>query len=301
MKLFVSYARENSDTAHELVSALNSAGFLTFLDTRDLPPGGEFHARIKSEIDAADVFIFLASEFSVAPGSYSLTELSFAETKWPDPTGNILPVILPGFSPDQLPAYLRPVGALRPVGNLIPETVAWVKDREDQGFPPEPSPGERLRSWSRRAKPPLRSARFRIPMSALKWIIIGALMMLGGYLWSRWFPVTLAEVDLGFLTMVWGFVPFAIGFDRALRGVSEKPVAVVVLDTDGRYVDIEDVSGQRFHLECAAWSREAYTGDLGWAYISGKILVEFVPASQPKEDNQSLDRSSRSGGDQVVS
>ena len=79
--VFISYSRKDASSAQSLNAALNAAGIDTFLDAKDLPPGQEFNSRIKASVDNADLFIFLASSNSVNPGSYTMTELAFAEAK----------------------------------------------------------------------------------------------------------------------------------------------------------------------------------------------------------------------------
>jgi uncharacterized protein YjbI with pentapeptide repeats len=62
----------------------------------------------------------------VDPGSYTLTELSFARDRWPHPKGRVLPVLLPGVSIDGIPNYLKAGTLLQPQGNVAAEVVAAI-------------------------------------------------------------------------------------------------------------------------------------------------------------------------------
>jgi tetratricopeptide (TPR) repeat protein len=75
----------------------------------------------------SDIFIFLISSDSVAEGRYTLTELTFARHKWPDPNGRVLPVMGRNTPFEQIPSYLKAVTVLEPVGNITAETSAAVE------------------------------------------------------------------------------------------------------------------------------------------------------------------------------
>ena len=74
MKIFLSYASEDRPHAEEIQLALAGAGHEVFFDRESLPAGGDYHTRIKASVDAAELFVFLISPHSVAPGGYALTE-----------------------------------------------------------------------------------------------------------------------------------------------------------------------------------------------------------------------------------
>src|SRR5687767_11180959 len=109
MFVFLSYAREDHELAERIRSTVVAAGFDCFLDTRSLPPGQEYNSRIREAVARADLFIFLLSAPAVEPGCYAMTELAFAEKKWPNPAGYVLPVASANFDCASLPAYLRPI------------------------------------------------------------------------------------------------------------------------------------------------------------------------------------------------
>jgi sulfatase modifying factor 1 len=123
MRIFLSYASEDRASADEIRLALQGDGHDVFFDREDLPPGGEFHARIRRGIEEADLVIFLVSPKTLDAGSYTLTEVSICEKTWPTPDGRILPVLLERVETQELPAYLRSVTFLESSGN-IPAEVA---------------------------------------------------------------------------------------------------------------------------------------------------------------------------------
>jgi hypothetical protein len=171
MFVFLSYAREDREMVERIRSTLAAAGFDCFLDTRSLPPGQEYNARIGQAVARADLFIFLLSAPALEPGSYALTELAFAEKKWRNPSGHVLPVASAKFDFGALPAYLRPINVLQPRGSTEAEVLAWVQERAERGGGGgEETPGGRLARWARLHQPPLRRER-KLPLR----LIIGAL------------------------------------------------------------------------------------------------------------------------------
>lgn len=128
MRIFLSYASEDRPSADAIRLALQGDGHDVFFDREDLPPGGEFHTRIRRGIEESDLVIFLVSPKTLDAGSYTLTEISIAEKTWPKPDGRILPVLLERVKPQDLPAYLSSVTFLESSGN-IPAEVAGAVDR----------------------------------------------------------------------------------------------------------------------------------------------------------------------------
>ena len=127
MRLFLSYANEQRETAEAVALSLRGRGHEVFFDRHDLPPGGGYDARIDTAIRRSHAFIFLISPESVAPGRYTLTELAFARAKWPSPSDRVLPVMVAPTPTDAVPQYLRAVTILVPAGN-IPAEVARAID-----------------------------------------------------------------------------------------------------------------------------------------------------------------------------
>jgi formylglycine-generating enzyme required for sulfatase activity len=128
MRIFLSYASEDRASADAIRLALHNDGHDVFFDREDLPPGGEFHTRIRRAIEESDFAIFLISPKTLDADSYTLTEISIAEKTWRSPDGRILPVILERVDIKSLPAYLSSVTFLETSGN-IPAEVADAVNR----------------------------------------------------------------------------------------------------------------------------------------------------------------------------
>jgi formylglycine-generating enzyme required for sulfatase activity len=128
MRIFLSYAKEDRVVADTVRLALQTDGHDVFFDREDLPHGGEFHTRIRRAIERSGLVVFLVSPKSLDPGSYTLTEMSIAEKKWPTPDDRILPVLIEPVKLQDMPAYLTSVTFLETPGS-IPGEVAGAVDR----------------------------------------------------------------------------------------------------------------------------------------------------------------------------
>src|SRR5690349_18856892 len=124
--VFLSYSSEQSDTATRIELSLKEDGNKVFRDRSSLPAGEAFDARIRDAVADSDVFVFLITRESVSAGRYTLTELKFAEEKWANPSGRVLPVMVEPVPKDAIPAYLRAVSFLTPKGSLTAEVAAAV-------------------------------------------------------------------------------------------------------------------------------------------------------------------------------
>lgn len=124
MKIFLSYSSPDRDVAEEVQLALLGEGHEVFFDKDSLPAGGTYHGRIEEAIRLADLLIFLISPQSLAPGSYALTELKLARTKWRHPKDRVLPVRLGSTPWDAIPPYLKSVTILEPLGSVAAEVLA---------------------------------------------------------------------------------------------------------------------------------------------------------------------------------
>lgn len=128
MRIFLSHASEDKPAAESIAFSLRNRGHKVFLDRDDLPPGESYDKQIELAVKQSDVFIFVVSPLSVAKGRYTLTELSFARRKWPDPHGRVLPVMAVPTPMGDVPSYLKAVTVLEPLGNLTAETAAVIDD-----------------------------------------------------------------------------------------------------------------------------------------------------------------------------
>lgn len=126
MHIFLSYSSTRRDVALRLKLALEAEQHEVFFDRDDLDAGQAYHQAIRDALAASDLFIYLVSPESVAPGSYTLTELTLAQARWPRPAGHVLPVVVANTPKAAIPAYLKAVTLLEPAGDLVAETMAAV-------------------------------------------------------------------------------------------------------------------------------------------------------------------------------
>lgn len=129
MRIFLSYASEYRDAADSIAVGLQQDGNEVFFDREDLQAGEGFDARIRAEIQRADLFIFLIAPESVESGAYTLTELGFARQRWANPVGSVLPVMIAATPMERVPPYLRSVNILKAEGNVVAEVRAAVLNR----------------------------------------------------------------------------------------------------------------------------------------------------------------------------
>jgi hypothetical protein len=126
VKIFVSYSSEDRAIADALAVGLRQDGHEVFFDRDNLRAGEEYHARIRNDIDACDLFVFIITPGSVRSTSYALAELALARQRWPDPSGHVLPVLAKSTPSADIPPYLAAVTYVEGAGNLIAETLANV-------------------------------------------------------------------------------------------------------------------------------------------------------------------------------
>ncbi len=143
MKIFLSYASEQSELAKEIALALRAENHTVFFDRSSLSPGESYNAEIRKAIEDSQLFVFLISPHSVTEGRYTLTELEFAEHRWSRPWGHVLSVMATSTQKADIPPYLRAGTILQPSGNAA-ATVAAVVHRM-------PRPGW-LRLWQYRTQ-----------------------------------------------------------------------------------------------------------------------------------------------------
>lgn len=127
VRIFLSYAAEYLSLADQVNAALVAEGHEVFFAREDIPAATPFGRAIRAAVRRSDLFLYLVSPESVAPGSYCLTELGFAKERWPSPAGRVLPVVVAATGPETFPPYVQSVSALFPQGNLAAEVVASVE------------------------------------------------------------------------------------------------------------------------------------------------------------------------------
>jgi TIR domain len=126
LRIFLSYSSKHRDLAEELSLTLASDGHTIFFDRTSLASGEEFDRHIRTEVERADLMVFLVSPDAVKRGSYARTEVVLAKKKWPHPEGHVLPVMIEPTEMTAIPPYLRAVTLLCPEGNVPAEVAAHV-------------------------------------------------------------------------------------------------------------------------------------------------------------------------------
>ncbi len=66
MRIFISYAREDQQTALRIYDDLVAAGYQPWIDVRDIPPGQDWQEAIKRAIESSEYFISVLSKTSTA-------------------------------------------------------------------------------------------------------------------------------------------------------------------------------------------------------------------------------------------
>lgn len=87
-QVFISYSRRDAEAADRLHSALEAAGFDSYLDRHDIAAGEDWRARLGGLIESADTMVFLVSPDSIA-SEICDWEINHAELKGK----RILPVV----------------------------------------------------------------------------------------------------------------------------------------------------------------------------------------------------------------
>ena len=99
MRIFLSFPSELELQAGNIAQSLRNCDHDVFFSHDDLPPGDSFDARVEKAIESSDFMVFLISPESVTRGRYTLSELAFAKTKWPNPSNRVLPVMMAPIQP----------------------------------------------------------------------------------------------------------------------------------------------------------------------------------------------------------
>jgi formylglycine-generating enzyme required for sulfatase activity len=122
MKIFLSYASQDREQAKSIYLPLRDQGHKVFFDRADLPPGEEYHNRIREAVERSHLFLILISAHAIDDGSYTLTELAIAEKAGI----RLLPVMLSKPDVARLPASIKGVTFFESDGNLPGAVAAEV-------------------------------------------------------------------------------------------------------------------------------------------------------------------------------
>jgi tRNA A-37 threonylcarbamoyl transferase component Bud32 len=104
--IFLSYARAQAREVEEIAVKLRAKGYPVFFDRKSLK-GEVFADRIRSEIYQCRLFVFFVDSASLGKRSFALTELGYAEERWPNPDGHVLALALDEVDIAEVPPYLR--------------------------------------------------------------------------------------------------------------------------------------------------------------------------------------------------
>jgi hypothetical protein len=126
MNIFISYSATDSSGASLMASALQARGYNVFFDRETLGAGQSYDGKIERAVHSADLFIFLLSPEAIEPGRYTMSELGYAQQRWPNPDRYVLPVMVRAVDLNNVPDYLRAVTFLRPRGNLVADVCSAV-------------------------------------------------------------------------------------------------------------------------------------------------------------------------------
>jgi hypothetical protein len=246
MLIFISYAAEDRSLADEIQLALKGAGHDVFFDKTSLPAGGDYHSRIRTAVERCDLFLFLISQNSVAPGSYALSELKFARIKWLHPQEHVLPVRLHETPWEVMPPYLKSVTILEPEGNIPAEIVAAISKINISSSVIQQPRGENIPHGSGSDS----TGRIKEGTSAQIWIaIIGLISAIGVAVIANWHSLFPARVDAQYVHTA-GMKgpdkgsPQPIGSDQkdALKAASDALASI----RSGQYAKLWDTQTSKF-------------------------------------------------------
>jgi hypothetical protein len=100
--VFISYSRQDTEAAHELVSELEKAGVSVWLDIAEIRPGDRWQSMIQEELRKARVMVVLLTPSSLASQwTYFEVGAAVADGKI------IIPVLSKDVLPEQVPSLLR--------------------------------------------------------------------------------------------------------------------------------------------------------------------------------------------------
>ena len=126
MKVFLSFASPDRRTAQRIQLALLGGQHHVFFDDASLPPGGDYHTRIRKAIEASDLFVVLISPHFTARRRYAHSEVEIAKARWPTPWGHVLPVLVRPTDLQNLDPYLGSATILKPSGDIAAEVAAKI-------------------------------------------------------------------------------------------------------------------------------------------------------------------------------
>jgi TIR domain-containing protein len=171
-KVFLAHASQDRSIAEEITLALRGAGFEVFFDESDLPPGGDYHARIRDAVSQSVYLVFLISPDSVAGGRYTLSELKLAQEKWSHPADRVLPVMVRPTPMAEIPPYLKAVTILHPKGSASAEVASALR-----ALVFRPSEGNEISGSAKRRSIPAATSKVEL-IGSKQWFLISPQIIL---------------------------------------------------------------------------------------------------------------------------
>lgn len=101
IKVFVSYAREDTDFASDLVAGLQACGFEAYIDQEDIAPGEPWQDRLRGLIESADTVVYV-----ISPDSLSSEHCSWEVEETARLNKRLLPVVWREFDEAHVPDTL---------------------------------------------------------------------------------------------------------------------------------------------------------------------------------------------------
>ncbi len=103
MQVFISYAREDKETAHQIYNDLKARGATCWIDIKDILPGEKWRDAITNAINKSSHFIAICSKSSISKDGFIQKELDIAfEAAKNKPRGSIflIPLTIDGTLPE---------------------------------------------------------------------------------------------------------------------------------------------------------------------------------------------------------
>lgn len=82
MRIFLSYATEDKTCVEEIYRELSAAGFIPWMDERDILPGEQWELSLEKAIRNSDIFLACLSENSFSKRGWIQKEIRFALNAW---------------------------------------------------------------------------------------------------------------------------------------------------------------------------------------------------------------------------
>jgi tetratricopeptide (TPR) repeat protein len=104
--LFFSYNRIDKPAIVELASRLEADGMRVYLDIRDLRAGEDFQKALEAAMDESAAIAVFFGQSGKSPWQNEESQVAL-KLRDQDPSKRIIPILLPGASPDKLPYFLK--------------------------------------------------------------------------------------------------------------------------------------------------------------------------------------------------